>query len=445
MGGRGRHYKRGIHLKNLLNKQFNLEGSGTNIKTEVIAGVISFLTLVYILSVNSTILHDAGIPFQGAMIATILSAFLGSVMIGLWSNSPLVLVPGMGINALFTYTMVGEMGMSWQEALAVVFISGVILSILSFTNLVKKLTTAIPLSLKSAITVGIGFFLTFIGLQEGGIVVKNEDTFVSIANFSNPDVLATVITLGIAIYLFIKNVPANFLITVILGTFISFLLHGGIEKAHETTAITFESANQVVGQLTFTHIMSFSFWIAVFSLTMVILFESIGIIHGQLSMMNQESKQQKVVQGTALGILLSGIFGTSPTVVAVEGSAGISSGGRTGLTSVVTGLLFLGCLLFMPLIAYIPTSAIAPILIIIGSLMVKHITDIQLDDPTEAIPAFLILAFIPLTYSIIDGIAFGFIAYPLVKLAAGKKTEITPYMVAISALFFVRFALNFIS
>jgi len=445
MGGRGRHDKRGIFLKKLIERHFKTMENGTTLKKEVVAGLVSFLTLVYIISVNSTILHNAGIPFQGAMIATILSAFLGCIVIGIWSNSPLILVPGMGINALFTYTMVNQMGMTWQQALGVVFLSGIILTILSFTKLIQKLTIAIPTSLKSAITVGIGFFLTFIGLQEGGIVVKNEQTFVSIAHFSNLDVLATVLTLAVAIFLFVKNVPANFLLTVIAGTFISFCLHGGLHKVHGSTKISIADAKSVLGQLSFSSMMSFSFWIAVFSLTMVILFESIGIIHGQLSMMNQEHKQQKVIQSTTFSIILSGLLGTSPTVIAVEGSAGISSGGRTGLTAIVTGLLFLSCILFMPFIAYIPSTAIAPILIIIGSLMVKHITDIQLDDPTEAIPAFLILAFIPLTYSIIDGIAFGFIAYPLVKLAAGKKSEITPYMIAISTLFFVRFALNCIS
>ncbi|MDQ0229518.1 NCS2 family permease [Metabacillus malikii] len=419
-----------------MEKLFRLRKYESTIKKEVLAGTVSFFTIVYIVIVNASILADAGIPIEAGIIATVLTSIAGCFIVGVYANTPLILVPGMGVNALFTYTIVNGLGLTWQEGLAVVFISGILFIIISFSKLATFISSSIPHSLKEAITVGIGLFLTFIGLQKGGIVVQDASTFLTIGHVSNPEVILTILSLLITIILFSKNVPGHFLISISLGTVIAWLIGQGpsVEYTENNSVASFK---EVFLALTFTRITDLSFWLATFSLTMVIVFENIGLVYGQVHMINRPDSYKRSFQANALSTVTSALFGSSPTVSTVETAAGITAGGRTGLTSITTGLLFILSLFFIPLIKLIPNGAIAPILIVIGSLMLQNIKHIDLEDFSECFPAFLIITFIPFTYSIIDGMAFGFIVYPILKIAVGKFKEVKPTLYVISLLFLI--------
>lgn len=422
-----------------LKSYFDLSGHETNLKREFMAGLISFFTIVYIIAVNASILAEAGIPLEAGIIATILTCVVGCWLMGIWANAPIILVPGMGINAMFTYTLVHSMGLSWQEALGVVVVSGIIVTIVSFTRISQLLLEAIPHSLKHAITVGLGLFLTLIGLEKGGLIVKGESSLLALGDMTNPFVIATILSIIVTVFLFVRNVPANFLISIIVGTVIAGLL--GVVNFSDVgnSSISFESYASLFGAISFEKVGSFAFLVAVFSLTMVLLFENIGLINGHLNMINRPDKFKRSFQANGISILTSGLFGSSPTVSTVETAAGIAAGGRTGVTAIVTGSLFLLSILAIPFMAIIPGSAIAPILIIIGVLMLQSVKQIDFHDLSEGIPAFLVVVMIPFSYSIADGIAFGFIAYPLVKLAIGKAKEVPAALYIIAALFFLTF------
>ncbi|MBU5442319.1 NCS2 family permease [Paenibacillus sp. MSJ-34] len=426
----------------MIDRRFRLQEHGTSFRQEAMAGAVSFFTVVYIVAVNAAILADAGVPFEAGVIATVLTAVTGCLLVGFWANSPIVLVPGMGINALFSYTLVHGMGLTWQEALAAVLISGIMVTVVSFTPLSRLIAASIPESLKHAITAGIGLFLTFIGLQKGGIVVPSESTLVAFGNLAHAKPLLTMATFAVTLVLFVRNVRGNLLIGIAAGTLLAALFGG--TKLGETGGFGFSAADyaSVFGAMSFAKATTAVFWIAVFSLVLVILFESVGLIHGQLQMANRPEKFKRSLQASAMSVIASGLFGSSPTVSAVESAAGIASGGRTGLTAVTTGVLFAGSLLFLPVIKLIPDSAIAPVLILIGGLMIQNVRNIPFDDMTEWFPAYLIIAFIPLTSSIVDGMAFGFLAYPLLKIAAGKWREVGMAAYVIAALFLANFVLH---
>jgi len=419
---------------------FNMIEHKTNLRQEVTAGVIGFLTVVYIIAVNSMILSEAGIPFQGAVIATIIASFVGCLLMGLWANAPIILVPGMGINALFTYTIVQSKGFSWQEALGIVFVSGIIFIIIAFTKLATMLNSAIPQVLKDAISIGLGLFLMLIGLEKGGIVVRGGSSLIALGDLSDMNVLATIITFVVTIILFLRNVKGHFLISILFGTALGFLF--GLIPHYRNESFSLREYGLVFAGLSFHKIMSFSFWVSVFSLTMVLVFETIGLAHSQTSLAGRPEKFKRVLQTNGISSMLSGIFGSSPTVAAVESTAAIHSGGRTGLTSITAGFLFLFSVLFIPYLKWIPDNAIAPILILIGGLMTLNIRTMDLKDITEAFPAVLIIVMIPFTYSIADGIAIGFILYPLLKVSIGKAKEVSLPLYVISCLFLINFILQ---
>jgi AGZA family xanthine/uracil permease-like MFS transporter len=425
-----------------IKSSFDLPGHETTLKREMMAGMISFFTIVYIIAVNGTILAEAGIPIEAGIIATILTCVVGCWLMGFWANAPIILVPGMGINAMFTYTLVHSMGLTWQEALGVVVISGVIVTVISFTKLSQLLLEAIPNSLKHAITVGLGLFLTLIGLEKGGLVTKGDNSLLALGDVTSPYVIATILSVILAVILFMRNVPANFLISMIVGTGIAAAL--GVVSFSDAggNALPLDTYASLFGAVTFAKIGEFTFLVAVFSLTMVLLFENIGLINGHLSMIKRPEKFKRSFQANGISVLTSGLFGTSPTVSTVESAAGIAAGGRTGVTAIVTGSLFLLSIFAIPFIKIIPGSAIAPILIIIGVLMLQSVKQIDFQDLSEGFPAFLVIVMIPFSYSIADGIAFGFIAYPLVKLALGKAKEVSAPLYIIAALFFLTFLTN---
>lgn len=414
-------------------KNFHLKEHHTTVKQEILAGIVGFFTVVYIIVVNTFFLEEAGIPYEGAVIATILTSFIGSLIMGIWANAPVIIVPEMGINALFTYTFVHSMGFTWQEALAIVFVSGILFVVIAFTSLVNMLTEAIPQALKDAITVGLGLFLMLIGLEKGGLVISGEKAIMMMGDLHNKQVMATVITFFIGIILFVRRVKGHFLLTILIGSIIAAQL--GILPDVEQTSFTMEPYKEVFAGFSFTRFMTLPFWIAVFSITMVIVFESIGLSYHHTSLLKQPHKYKKVLQATSFSAMLSGIFGSSTTVSALESSAAIESGGRTGLTAVTTGMLFLLSLFFIPYVQLIPPNTIAPILMIIGGTMVLNIRLIELRDMTEALPAICTIAMIPFTYSIADGMAVGFILYPVLKLATGKGKELPLLLYVISALF----------
>ncbi len=426
-------------MKGMFEKRFDLKGHNTTVKQEITAGFTSFLTIVYIMVVNAAILSDAGIPLEAGIVATVITSVVGCIMMAVWANAPIVLVPGMGVNSFFTYTIVQSMGLSWQEALAAVFVSGLIFMLTAFTRLASILTQTIPKTLKEAITVGIGVFLAFIGLQKGGIVVGNSSTFVALGKLSDSHVLATILTLVLALFLFVRDVKGSFLITIFAGTVIAWLFGLVDVQTLENTGFSVTDYGVVFGAMSFDKLLSVPFWIATFSLTMVLVFENMGLLHG---MLERPEKFSRSFQANAVSVATSGLFGTSPTVSTVESAAGITAGGKTGLTSLVTGTLFLFSLFCIPFVKLIPDSAIAPILIIIGGLMIQNIQHINLQDFSEGFPAFLIIIMIPLTYSIADGIAFGFIAYPILKLALGKQSEVGKPLYVIASLFFLTFVLH---
>ncbi|PEZ83997.1 NCS2 family permease [Bacillus sp. AFS017274] len=423
---------------------FHFSDYGTNGKREILAGVVGYFTIVYILIVNSLILSEAGIPINGAVIATILLSALSCVMIGLWANVPILLVPGMGVNALFAYTMVQGMGLSWQSALGAVFISGVIFVVIAFTKFSKVISDSIPSSIKEAISVGLGLFLMLIGLEKGGIITRGSSSIVALGDLSDPAVCATVLTFLLAITLFIKNVPGNFMITILAGSLIAYWF-GTVQLSNiHFSGIDTASYGDLFFSLSFLEANRIEFWISVFAMTMVLVFENIGLVHGHVDSINRQDAYKKSLQATSVSVLLSGIFGSSPTVATVETAAGIASGGRTGFTSVVTGVLFILSLLFIPVIKVIPDSAIAPILIIIGILMLGNIKKLDFSDLTESIPAIMIITIIPFTYSIADGMAFGFILYPFLKLVTGKAREVSAPMYVSAGMFIVYFIIGMI-
>lgn len=423
---------------------FKLQQYGTTIGKEFTAGFISYITVVYIIIVNATILAVAGIPMEAGIIATILTSFLGCVLIGFWSNTPILLIPGMGLNAMFTYTIVQSGGFTWQEALTMVFVSGLIFVVIAFTPLAKVITSSIPNSLKEAITIGIGILLILIGFDNAGIIRSSEHTLLAIGDLSSPTVIVTFIGLVITVLLFIKNVPGNLLISILITSVLAIMFGGASFEGISFSAPDFQEYFGVFGQLSWAQAGNIVFWLTSISLAMVLVFENIGLIHGHTNMLKRPESSKKSLQATSVSVLSSGIFGTSPTVASVETAAGITAGGRTGLTSIFTGVLFLVSILFIPVIKMVPASAVSPILILIGVLMLQNIVNISMDDFTESFPALLIIVLIPLTYSIADGMAIGFIMYPLMKLLMGKGKEIHPALYLIAILFISNFVIQYV-
>ncbi|MHA6530461.1 NCS2 family permease [Paenibacillus sp. BAC0078] len=415
---------------------------GDNWKQEWAAGILSYFASVYIVMVNAAILHDAGMPLRAGMVATLLTAVTGCLLMAFGGKTPIIVVPGMGINAFFTYTLVHSMKLDWREALAVVIVTGVLFAIVAFTSLYRILSEAIPHNMQHAITVGIGLFLTFIGLQKSGIVIAHRTTFVAIGHFSDPAVITSCVTLILALVLFIRGTRGGLLISMLVGTGLAYLL--GAAKVPENTdsGHVFTGYGDVFAGMDWSRIVSLVFWIAVFLLLLIVVFENIGLISSQTLMSGRPERFKSSLRALSIANIAAGLFGSSPVVAAAESTAGIAAGGRSGLTSLVTGLLFGATFLFIPLLAYVPDSAIAPILIVIGGLMVQNVREMDLSDMTELFPAFLIMVMIPFTYSIVDGMAFGFITYPIVKLAMGKGKDVPPALYGIAGLFVANFALH---
>lgn len=427
-------------MTNLVEKFYGVSKENSSIKIEVLAGLTSFVSISYIIAVNAALLSTTGMPYEAVAISTIICSLIGCLLMSFYANSPLILVPGMGDNTFFVFTLVGSFGLSWQQALSVVLFAGLIFILTSATKIASTLVAAIPKSLISGMSAGIGFFIAFLGLKNGGLIVASEGTFVALGDLSSPIALTTIMTLLIILVLFLRNVQGSFLIGIISGTFIGYLF--GIVEIDSLKGgmLSLSSFSQVTFAFDFSAVFTPNFWVAVFSLCILVIFQSMG---SQLSMLPDEKKFPKSFLANGIATAIAAALGCCSIASAAEGATGVAAGGRTGLTSLVAGLLFIPALFLMPLFKLIPMSAVAPILLIVGCLMVSNnIKNIDFGDFTEAFPVYLMLIIMPLTFNIANGIAFGFISYTLLKVIVGKKTEVSKAVYVLSFLFLLYFVLG---
>lgn len=451
----------------MLEKLFKLKEKGANVKTEIVAGFTTFMTMAYILAVNPSILADAGIDPTAVLLATCIASFIGTALMALFANLPFALSAGMGLNAFLAYTVVLGFGYSWQIALLAVFVEGLVFIVLSLTNVREAIFDSIPLQLKGAVSVGIGFFIAFIGLQNAGLTVDNASTLVSITsftdNFSTAGVSALLAVVGtlLTAILYIKNVKGSILIgilgTWVLGMFCQLIgiyvpdPTAGFYSLYPTLAMTdFSKLGETFGQcfhVDFNGVSIFNFIVIVFSFLFVDLFDTLGTLIGVCmkgDMLDKDGKLPEIkpaLMADAVATTAGAVLGTSTTTTFVESSAGVAVGGKTGLTAMTTAVLFLLSMFFAPVFTAIPSFATAPALIIVGFLMVTNITSIKLDTDNlaTAIPAYLCMIAMPLFYSIAEGISIGVISYVIINLACKKYKEISPVMYVLAVLFVLKY------
>lgn len=437
-------------FSHFIDKLFAISERKTTIKTEIMAGFITFLAMVYIIFVNPQILAAANVPLEAAIAATIWTAALCSIAMGLYAKLPLAMAPGMGINAFFSFYVCGTLGVHWTTALGVVFISGIIFLILSITKMRQLIIDSIPSSLKSAIAVGIGMFICLISLQTSGIVVSNPSTIVSLGNLTEPKAFLTIIGLIITATLVARNVKGAMLIGILIITILSMIL--GVSKIPDSiesiVSLNIPSIAETFMMMDLIGALSYSLISVIFTFIMVELFDNIGTLIAvtrAANLVDEKGKIKNVDEALltdSVGTMFSALCGTCTVTSYVESSAGVNAGGRTGLVAVVVGILFLLTLFFSPLVSLVPPQATAPILIIVGAMMVTNIKYINFNDFSETVPAFLTIIMMPLSYSIANGFGFGFISYCCIKLFMGKGREVSPLMWIISILFAISFSLH---
>ncbi|EGF91260.1 permease family protein [Asticcacaulis biprosthecium C19] len=430
-----------------LDKYFNLTAQGTSVRTEVVAGFTTFLTMAYIILVNPAILSQTGMPIAAIAAATCLSAAFASILMGLVANYPLALAPGMGLNAYFTFTVVKGMGLPWQVALGCVFISGVCFLILTFAGVRQLIVNAIPKPLFAAVAAGIGLFIAFIGLKEAGIIVANPATTVALGDLHAPTPLLALAGLLIIAVLNAWRVKGAILIGVVTTAAIGWALQ---LVTYTPQPYNLMAMTATVGQLDIAGALDigktgFGVLEIIFVFLFVDLFDNVGTLVGvskRAGLIDVDGKiprLNRILTVDSIATMVGSFFGTSTVTSYIESAAGVQAGGRTGLTAVVTGLLFLVALFFAPYAQFIPAAATAPALIIVGAMMMKPLAEIEWDDPIDALPAFLILIGIPLTFSIANGLAFGITAYALLKLLRGKAGWSDWMLLVLAGLFVVRF------
>lgn len=444
---------------------FKLKENNTTVRTEVLAGITTFMTMAYILAVNPSMLAAAGIDPTAGLIATCLASFVGTMCMALMANYPFALAPGMGLNAYFAYTVCIGMGYDWRVALAAVAVEGVIFIILSLTSVREAIFNAIPSTLKKGVSAGIGLFIAFIGLQGAKIVVNNDSTLVSYvnfrANFHTEGICAILALIGlfITIILYAKGIKASILIGIVATWVLGMLAQAtglyvvtpdaGFYSLYPSFGITdFSKFGETFGQVfkaDFSGVSIANFIVVLFAFLFVDMFDTIGTLVGvatKAKMLDENEKLPRIkpaLLADAIATLVGAIFGTSTTTTYVESSAGVGAGAKTGLASVVTGFLFLLAIFFAPVFTAIPGFATAPALIFVGFLMVTAVADIKFDDLTEAVPAYLCLIAMPLMYSISEGITIGVISYVIINLCCGKAKKITPLMYILTILFIAKY------
>ena len=383
-----------------------------DIRREVVAGITGFFAISYIIIVNPMILADGGIPADLSVFATIFSSVIGCLIMAFYADAPIILTPGMGINAFFTYTVVASMGLAWQEALAISLVAAVLFAIVACTRLRTLLAAAVPASLKTAITVGIGLFLVEIGLEKAQLIRRGTNTIIELGDLTSPMVLLAIFGLVLSLAFYLRKVTGGFVLAILITSAVAWAL-----GLHDEQPLTIELSRladypALFAQFDFGEMLSLPFLLSVFSMAMIMIFESLGILEGILP------------------------DHASPTVVAAESATGIASGGRKGIMALTSAALFLGAMLFVPLLSFVPQAAIAPVIIITGAMMMQNLAHMDFSDFTEWFPAFLIVVLIPLTGSISTGLAFGFTAWPLLKFLGGERREVHVVSACLGVLFF---------
>lgn len=433
-----------------LERRFRLSERGTTVRTELLAGMTTFLTMSYILFVNPMILADAGIPKQAALAATILASVFCTALFALWANYPVAVAPGMGLNAFFTYSVVLGKGLSWQTALGAVFISGLVFMLLSVTGVRRRLVEGVPEVLRSAIGAGIGLFIAFIGLKNAGVIVKSDATLVTLGHLAAPGPLLALFGLVVATALMVRRVPGALAVS-ILGVTAIAMATGAAPAPQAPTdvfATGLPSLAETFLAMDLKAAVGYGLLSIIFSFTVVELFDNLATLIGltrKAGLMDADGRVpdlDKALVADAAGTMVSAALGSTALNAYVENAAGIAEGGRTGLTALTVAALFASALLVAPLIGFVPAYATAPALVLVGALMLGEVRHVHFDDLTEAVPAFLTILLMPLTFSIAEGLAFGFLSYVLLKALAGRWREIHPVTVAIALAFAVNFAMH---
>lgn len=428
----------------MLERYFQLSAHGTTVKTELLAGLTTFLTMAYIIFVNPDILAAAGMPRDAVFVATCLAAALGSAIMGLYANYPIALAPGMGLNAYFAFAVVKGMGFTWQVALGAVFISGLLFILISLFRLREAIVNAIPRSLKFAISAGIGLFLAIIGLKNAGLIAAHPATFVTLGDLHQPGPVLAVLGFFLIVALEQRKVPGAIIIGILAVTVAAIALglapFGGIVAAPPSILPTFMQMD-IAGALNaglLTVIMTF-FLVELFDASGTL----IGVAHraGLLDKDGKLPRLKRALLADSTAIAAGAVLGTSSTTAYIESAAGTAVGGRTGLTAVTVAVLFLAAIVFAPLAGTVPAYATAPALCYVAVLMLRGLAEIDWDDLTEAAPAVVTAITMPFTFSIAHGIAFGFISYAAIKLLAGRVKELPPMVAVIALVFVLKFAL----
>lgn len=449
----------------MLEKLFKLKENDTTVKTEVIAGLTTFMTMAYILAVNPSMLNAAGMDTNAALIATALAAFIGTLAMAFLANYPFALASGMGLNAYFAYTVCGSMGYSWQVALLAVFAEGIVFIALSLTNVREAIFNAIPLTLKHGVSAGIGLFIAFVGLQGAHLVVNSDSTLTTTVdfagNFHTEGICAVLAIVGlfITIVLYIKGFKGAILIGIIATWILGMIMQavgvyqvdieGGFYSLFPNLAfVDLTDLGKTFGQCfraDLSGVSVINFIVVLLSFLFVDIFDTLGTLVGvatKADMLDSEGKLPRIKEALladAIATSAGAIIGTSTTTTYVESSAGVAAGGRTGLSSVVTGFLFLISIFFAPIFTAIPGFATAPALIFVGFLMVSSVIKVDFSDLTEAVPAYLCMLAMPLMYSIAEGIAMGVVSYVVINLLCGKAKKITPLMYVLAVLFICKY------
>lgn len=434
-------------MNTFLQKTFGLNPAKHSVRTEIIAGITTFLTMAYILAVNPSIfsaLESQGMPTNAVFTATALAAIVGCLVMSIYAKKPFGLAPGMGLNAFFVYTVCLAMGHPWQMALTAIFLEGILFILLTVTNVRKLIVDAIPVTMKRAIGAGIGLYIAFIGLKSAGIIVNSEATSVALGSFSEPAVILSIIGFLITSVLVILNVKGGMLLGIIATTLIGIPM--GVTNFNGVMS-TPPSIAPIFCQFEWSQILSWDMVTIVFTFLFIDMFDTIGTVVGvsvKSGMVDKDGNVDginKVLMADAVATVAGAVFGTSTTTTYIESASGVSEGGRTGLTSFTIAVCFAIALMFSPLFLAIPGAATGPVLFIVGVMMASPVRDIDWSDYSEAIPAFVTMLLMPLAYSISDGIMLGMITYTLLNALAGKLKKVSVMMWILAVLFILRYVL----
>lgn len=427
---------------NMLKKLFGFDPARTTIRTEILAGITTFLTMSYILAINPAMFSELDMPAGAVFTSTALAAIIGTFVMAVWAKLPFGLAPGIGLNAFFVYTVCMGMGYTWQFALTAVLIEGIIFILMTVTNLREAIVNAIPLSMRNAIGAGIGLFIAFIGLQNAGVIVDNGSTLVELGDITSGSALLALIGLLITGFLYIKNVRGAMLIGILVTTVIGIPM--GVTEFKGVLSSP-APIGDIFCKFEWEDVFTLDMVVVVFTFLFIDMFDTVGTLVGvctKAGLVNEDGTVKKIKEAfmaDAIATTAGAFLGTSTTTTYVESASGVAQGGRTGLTAFTIACCFAIALFFSPLFLSIPAAAIAPVLIMVGLMMLEPITRIPFNDFTESLPAFICIIMMPLSYSISNGILIGMIAYVLINLICGKFRKMTPTMYILAALFILKY------